>query len=147
MESSGANGAPLTQRFFGGGATGQRGFAYRRMSPEARTSKGDRVPVGGEGLIESSIETRIGLTEIKGNWLDLGLFLDAGDCTPTWRELEVTNLNYAAGAGLRYDTVVGSLRFDVGVRLNRLEQAGVDGLGNPDPGQRFAIHLSLGEAF
>ena len=47
----------------------------------------------------------------------------------------------AAGGGLRLKTQIGTLRFDVGVRLNRTEAP------NPDANQIVAYHFSLGEAF
>ena len=42
--------------------------------------------------------------------------------------------------------MIGTIRFDLGVRLNRLE-ALENGQENPDPDQRFAYHISIGEAF
>jgi hypothetical protein len=39
------------------------------------------------------------------------------------------------------------VRADLGVRLNRLTPTQPDGTPNADPGDRYAFHLSLGEAF
>ena len=39
----------------------------------------------------------------------------------------------------------GSIRLGLGVRLNRLESGAEP--ANPDPGERLAFHLTLGEAF
>jgi outer membrane translocation and assembly module TamA len=46
-----------------------------------------------------------------------------------------------AGLDLEYTTVIGIVRAGAAARLNRL--AG----DNPDPGQRFAFHITIGEAF
>ena len=51
-------------------------------------------------------------------------------------------MHTAAGFGLRYPTPVGALRFDIGRRLNR-----VAGDSEPRSGDRYAFHLSVGEAF
>jgi outer membrane protein assembly factor BamA len=135
---------PPTERYYSGGVSSQRGFAERRLSPfvvgEVNGSL-VQVPVGGATLVDTNVETRFPIGTIHG--LDLGgvVFLDGGDVTETASELNFGNLNWAIGGGLRLKTVVGPVRFDVGYRLNRT------GLGNPDPGQHFAFHLSLGEAF
>lgn len=92
-------------------------------------------------MIESSLELRIGLFDIFDNQLRLALFLDGADVVLAFSELQLPNLHYAAGLGLRYNTPVGPVRVDFGVRLNRL------GPTEPDPGERFAFHVSLGEAF
>ena len=60
--------------------------------------------------------------------------------------LDLTKLHVAVGGGLRYRTIIGTIRFDLGVRLNRLEEL-TDTLENPDPGQRIAYHISIGESF
>jgi len=54
-------------------------------------------------------------------------------------------LHIAVGGGLRYKTAVGTIRADVGVRLNRLSDFQPDGTPNPDPHQPVAFHLSIGE--
>jgi len=136
---------PPTERFYAGGATSQRGFAEREMSPSVtgQLMDGSRltVPYGGGGLIDSSIEARIPLVTIKKMPLGLVTFLDGGDVTERPGDLDLANLNWAAGLGLRLLTVVGPVRADVGYRLNR------KGPDDPQPGSSYAFHLSLGEAF
>jgi len=68
-------------------------------------------------------------------------FVDGGDVTEAWRDVAPGELHWAAGAGLRLPTVIGALRFDLGYRLNRYA------VGEPRPDERFAYHLSVGEAF
>jgi translocation and assembly module TamA len=58
-----------------------------------------------------------------------------------------SNLNYAVGGGLRYKTVLGTIRTDLGVRLNRLTPCEPDNTPNADPNARFAFHISIGESF
>ena len=145
--SSGGHDVGIPERFFGGGANGHRGFAYRRLSPMIPTDDGRLIAIGGEAALESSAELRCDIARVVGHWLGAVAFVDAGDVTPRIADLDVTGLHWAAGLGLRYDTIVGPLRLDVGARLNRVETAAAGKPANPDPGNRFAIHLSLGEAF
>ncbi|MEW6056322.1 MAG: BamA/TamA family outer membrane protein [Bdellovibrionota bacterium] len=136
----------ITERFYGGGANSHRGFTYHRLSPQVLTRDGRSVPVGGDFSFLVSLEQRFDLFELAGSWLIGAFFLDAGDVVEAPRNFDFRYLHYAAGTGLRYDSPVGILRADVGIRLNRLEPT-TAGRVNPDPGQRFAFHLSLGEAF
>lgn len=132
---------PITQRFFSGGASNHRGFTYRRLSPMTAMADddGDHIPIGGATLLETSGEVRLDVVKLYGSWLGVVGFVDAGDVVAEGRQPE--DLHVATGGGLRYDTIVGPVRFDVGYRLNRY------GEGEPDAGDRFAFHLSLGEAF
>jgi translocation and assembly module TamA len=132
---------PITQRYFAGGAESQRGFGYRRLAPQVTSSSGERLPLGGEVLFESSAEVRVDVVQLGGQWLGVVAFVDGADVANSWSALSFPNLHYAAGPGLRYDTPVGPVRADIGFRLNRL------GGDEPDPSSRFAFHISLGEAF
>jgi len=69
------------------------------------------------------------------------VFLDGADVTSQVSQLDLGNLNWAAGGGLRLFTIVGAIRFDVGYRLNRT------GPLEPEPNSHYAFHLSIGEAF
>jgi outer membrane protein assembly factor BamA len=135
---------PVTQRFFGGGASDHRGFGQRELSPMA-TSVVDgvtqRVEIGGEELFESSLEARVHLFKIAGEWFGLALFTDAGDVTLVPGELDLLHLHHAIGTGVRYHTVVGPIRLDFAYRLNRV------GPAEPGGDRRWALAFSLGQAF
>ncbi len=142
---------PVTERLFSGGAVSQRGFGERRLAPFVHgttfhpdgTISGSvaDIPYGGGGLFETSLEAQVPITTVRTMPLGIVAFLDGGDVTQTPGQLDLGNLNWAVGAGLRLMTAVGPVRFDVGYRLNRT------GGNNPDPGQQVAYHLTIGEAF
>lgn len=135
---------PTIRRYFSGGAESQRGFGYRQLGPSVVVPQGDKTvrgPVGGEALLEASLELRVELIEIFDSWLAVVAFLDAGDVTAALSELDPLRLHWAAGPGLRLHTPVGPLRFDFGFRLNRL------GPTEPEPDSTWSFHFSLGEAF
>lgn len=136
-----SGGTPVSQRYYGGGSSGHRGFGFRRLSPMGTTAGGRLVPVGGDTLLESSVEARVDAVKWREQWVGLAAFVDGGDVTGDFEDLSLGDLHVAAGLGLRYGTPIGPLRLDVGYRLNRT------GAGNPDPGERVAIHFSIGEAF
>jgi outer membrane protein insertion porin family len=75
--------------------------------------------------------------------LDIGgtAFMDGADVTEKVGELDLTNLHWAPGGGLRVGTPIGPVRFDIGYRLNR------HGPNDIRPEDYFAFHLSLGQAF
>ena len=135
---------PVSERFFAGGSSSNRGFSERRLSPSitGMTPTGFLTePIGGAGMFDSSLELRSQIGTIRKIGVGGVMFLDAGDVTMTPAELNFGNLNYAVGAGLRAFTVIGAVRFDFGYRLNRT------GPLDPEPGSKYAFHLSLGEAF
>jgi outer membrane protein assembly factor BamA len=135
---------PPTERFYAGGAASQRGFPERRLSP-FRTGPvmGSTlvIPYGGAGMIDTSVEARVPLATVHDLPIGGVAFLDGGDVTEQVGDLALGNLAWAAGVGLRVHTLVGPIRADLGVRLNRTAPT------DPDPGSRYAFHLSLGEAF
>jgi translocation and assembly module TamA len=134
---------PVTERYFSGGSTTQRGFGERRLAPSLVGDVDGKmrvVPIGGAELVETNVELRTRLTTIKGMGVGGVTFLDGGDVTERGG-IALSNLHWAAGLGLRLFTPVGPIRADVGYRLNRT------GPGEPDPGSRFAFHLSIGEAY
>ncbi len=131
---------PPTERFFAGGATSQRGFGERQLSPFV-AGDGRAIPYGGAGLAETGAEVRFPIMPIRKMKLGGVVFLDGGDVTDTPGELDVTHLAWAAGVGLRLLTIIGPARVDFGYRLNRT------GPLDPEPGSHYAVHFSLGEAF
>jgi hypothetical protein len=133
--------SPITRRFALGGPSSHRGFGFGRLSPQAVDAKGQRIPVGGDGAVLFSAELRVEVTKISDNWLGIVPFFDAGNVTPRFQDLDLGNLHLAVGMSLEYTTPLGIIRGGLGVRLNNLS-------GDvPDPGQRIAYHLTIGEAF
>jgi translocation and assembly module TamA len=156
-------GSPITRRYYLGGPSSHRGFNYNRLSLQVPSglSGVPPIPVGGDQMVLLQTEVRVSLFRLFGYWLSFAAFLDAGDvaapaCPPQTcgaqisnlpHQVKLDNLHYATGGGLRYKTVIGTVRVDLGVRLNRLSAFEANGTPNPDPGQRFAFHISVGEAF
>jgi translocation and assembly module TamA len=144
---------PITRRFYLGGPSGHRGFGFGRLSPQALSlapeHEGERIPIGGNAQVLFSLETRVQVVKLFGYWLSVSPFVDAGDVVARADALDLDNLHWAVGGALAYDSAVGVIRAGAGVRLNRLEYAVGPGgvLRNPDPGDRVAVHFSIGEAF
>jgi translocation and assembly module TamA len=129
---------PSPYRLRGGGANSNRGFNPGRLGAGLD---------GGIRRWEASLELRVPLAKSFA----IVLFSDMGDvnAAPFFR---FDNMNTAVGAGLRYRTLIGPLRLDVGVRPNAL-QGHVPADEVPPPTNlgfvKFngAIALTIGEAF
>jgi outer membrane protein assembly factor BamA len=135
---------PATERYFSGGASSQRGFPERQLSPTAsRVVDGQTasVVIGGAAMLETGLEVRATLTHLHHWPVEAALFLDGGDVTTTASGLDPLHLHWAAGTGLRLVTPYGPLRVDFGYRLDRY------GPGEPLPGDRFAYQIGFGEPF
>lgn len=135
---------PVSERYFAGGATSQRGFSERRLAPTLFGYNGSTftsIPIGGGGIVDSSVELRTQLGHVKGMGVGGVAFLDGGDVQEHLSDIDLGNLHWAAGGGLRLYTIVGAVRFDVGYRLNRT------GPMEPEPNSHYAFHLSIGEAY
>src|SRR6266496_1930935 len=123
---------PLPERFFDGGDYGPRGFAVDAAGPQESGTNGDLFPTGGNALVFGGAEMRVDL----GRRFALGSFLDSGNVYPLVRDLELGDLRYSAGLGLRYRTPLGPIRVDWGYKLNRR------------PGEKpWRFHFTIGNAF
>ncbi|MDF1720905.1 MAG: autotransporter assembly complex protein TamA [Minwuia sp.] len=118
---------PVNQLFFAGGGSSVRGFGFRSISP---VSLGDET--GGRFLAETGLEARVKVTDSFGfvTFVDAGLVEE--EPFPNFKE----RVNVGVGAGLRYYSPVGPIRFDLAFPLHR--RAG-DSL--------FEFYISLGQAF
>lgn len=127
---------PFYKRYFVGGAASVRGWGRYEVSPLS----GFGFPIGGLSMLEGSSEVRFPV------WGKLGavVFLDYGNVWSDAWGVDVGDLRYAAGPGLRYMTPIGPARFDVGYQLNPIEGLLVD--GEPQK-RRFRLHFSIGQAF
>jgi translocation and assembly module TamA len=119
-----------SRRFYSGGGGSVRGYGYQQLGP--RDASGD--PIGGRGLAEFGIESRIRLKQFGGNF-GVVPFFDGGSLTRKVMP-NFTNWRFAAGIGVRYYSTFGPIRVDLGVPLNRRKGDGP-----------VAVTVSLGQAF
>jgi translocation and assembly module TamA len=135
---------PIVARFFSGGPSSMRGFTTRGLSP--RNAEG--VAIGGNGLLEGSLELRQGIVgDLAGVlFVDVGQVAGQGAIPDAWRDvMDPGRLELAVGVGIRYATPFGPLRLDVGLLPSRFGEVHRFGdLGAHFPG---AVHISIGEAF
>jgi outer membrane protein assembly factor BamA len=116
-----------SEQFFAGGATTVRGYREDDLGP--RSIFGDAE--GGAALFVANSEVRFPIYR----WIRGIGFVDLGDIYPTVGDL-LTSVQVSTGGGLRLNTPVGLLRFDLGVPVNPRPI---------DPKWRF--HFGLGHAF
>jgi len=138
---------PTSQRFFSGGGTSLRGFPTNeagpiRYVPFCQTATSNpascpqiAVPVGGNQLFILNSELRYPIPII--NNLGGVVFYDGGN---VYRRINfpefVDNYTNTIGVGLRYNTPIGPVRFDIGRNLNP-----VTGIGATQ------FFITLGQAF
>lgn len=117
---------PVEDRFYSGGTNSVRGWARSQLGPKRETG----TPMGGKSVVEMSVELRRPLF-----WkLEGAVFMDAGNVWSQPYHYPLNELAYAAGAGLRFKTPIGPIRFDVGVPLWNEKK-------------RVQLFLSIGQAF
>ena len=96
---------PSNIRFYAGGPGSVRGYQLNRLGP----LDSQNYPIGGNSLIEGSVEIRYPiLGQIGGT-----AFLDFGNVFLPGFSYELDNLKYSAGVGLTYMTPVGPLRAEL----------------------------------
>ena len=122
------NDVPLTKRLYSGGGGSVRGYGDQMVGPLDPVND----PSGGRSALEASAEIRARV------WGDIGVvgFVDAGsvstEVTPTFSD----RVLYSAGAGVRYYSPVGPIRFDLALPIN--------GRSIDDS---FALYFSIGQAY
>ncbi len=113
---------PISERFFGGGASSLRGFDTDRAGPlDSKTNQ----PVGGNAILVGNLEARIPLLSS----LRLAMFYDAGNVFRSLGAIRLPDVSHTVGLGLRVKTPLGPLRIDYAINLNlseRLRTLGYD---------------------
>ena len=112
---------PAFKHFFLGGAMSNRGYEYRDLGPHS-----GKYPIGGLTIIDTSLESRYYLTDN----FSVVSFFDSSKMSQEVNDFS-THWYNAYGLGLRYLSVIGPLRLDVGY---------------PQEGG-FALHLGIGQVF
>lgn len=150
--------------FFGGGPASNRGYPLRAigphdlipyLSPAGQSASaggcnpadpGCVLPTGGLSRWEANAEMRFVIAES----FSAATFCDAGDVSPFQFDLRFQRPHLSCGGGGRYDTPVGPIRLDIGVRIPGLQYFD-DGSFEGDPAEVFglpiAISVAIGEAF
>lgn len=126
---------PISERFFLGGRSTVRGYPQDLLGIPGVTLKnidGTLTPTGGNATLLANGEIRLFLP--KG--LGLVLFLDGGNVWPDYREIDISEMKYSTGIGLRYNTPIGPFRLDLGYKLE------------PEPDEsKSELHFTLGHTF
>ena len=136
---------PISERFFAGGNTTVRGFALDRLG-DPRTETGgtidqDGFPQGGNAVVIFNSELRIRVTPAMG----VVAFLDAGNVYDRVEHVSLRRIRSGAGLGVRYNSPVGPLGFDIGFKLGERHFFGDE--TSPQQEQLWALHFSFGQAF
>jgi len=119
---------PPDQRFYAGGTSTIRGYGYQLVGPKFQNTAN---PSGGTAITTAGLEFR---QRLYSNWGVVG-FVDAGQVSASLKPLP-SGVRFGTGAGVRYYTPIGPIRFDVAVPAGRRE--GDDS---------FEIYIGLGQAF
>ena len=111
---------------------------------------------GGNFILEGSIEHRLRPFIESDNFLlkDLGFvtFLDIGNIWETASKFKFNEVALSLGGGIRYYTLVGAVRVDLGFKLYDPKPGPVGGakwIWQPGANfsDKYSIHIALGNSF
>jgi translocation and assembly module TamA len=127
-EGAGELSLPPDQRFYAGGTSTIRGYGYQLVGPLFPHTDN---PTGGTAITTGGLEFR---QRLYTNW-GVVAFVDAGQVSASLKPLP-DDVRVGTGAGMRYYTPIGPIRFDIAVPVGRR------------PGEdSFEIYIGLGQAF
>ena len=124
---------PPDQRFYGGGSGTIRGYQYQSVGP--KFPLGDPaagLPIGGTAITAASVELR----QRFGANLGAAFFVDAGQVSGSLRAVP-DQFSIGVGAGVRYYTPIGPIRFDIAVPTKRMDSQQ----------DKFEFYIGLGQSF
>lgn len=137
---------PVTERYFSGGTSGQRGFSERFLAPRVDAALGcadaGGTVIGGAGLIETGVELRRQIASLGGVPLGTTVFLDGADVACRPQELALRRLQWAVGAGIWGKLAGLKVHTDLGYRLNSGDRP-----AGPSAFDEFAWHIGVGETY
>lgn len=123
---------PLNARFFAGGRISHRAFPIDELGIPGQTLDENGDPIGGNALGILNLEYRRRLRGIV-SWV---VFLDAGNVWADPERVNLSDVRWGLGLGLRVHTPAGPLRLEYGHKLDR------------EPGESAGqIFVSFGTAF
>ncbi len=118
---------PSDKRFYAGGGGSIRGYEFQQVGPLDNQND----PIGGESLMELSLELRFRIGEVG-----IVPFIDGGNAFDSELPDLDEGFQWGAGVGFRYYTSFGPLRFDVGFPINKRP---ID--------DDWAFYISIGQSF
>ncbi|HWP01438.1 MAG TPA: autotransporter assembly complex family protein [Methylococcus sp.] len=118
---------PPDKRFYAGGSATIRGYKYQSIGPRFATNR----PAGGTAVVAGTVEFRQRFLKDYG----AVAFVDAGQVSADGPPFTGT-IGVGVGVGARYYTVIGPIRLDVAVPLQR----------RPGTGS-FELYIGIGQAF
>lgn len=128
LQGGKASDIPATRLYYGGGAKSVRAIAWEHLG--ALDAEG--VPAGGRSILDGGVEFR---TDVTSVWQVVG-FIEGGRVfdapTPDFEQ----DILWGGGFGVRYQTPIGPLRFDVAVPFD--PRSGDD---------EYQFYVGLGQAF
>ncbi|WP_287886338.1 MULTISPECIES: autotransporter assembly complex protein TamA [Paracoccus] len=124
---------PRDYLFWSGGGGTVRGHSYESLGVEVIQGPEGPVRTGGMSIVTLTAEARIQVRERIG----LALFADAGRVWEDSSWSGASGWQAGAGAGIRYKTPIGPMRFDIATPV---------GGGDGDEGG-VQVYIGLGQAF
>jgi translocation and assembly module TamA len=112
---------PASVRFFAGGDTSVRGYAFSSLGPTDPLG----AVIGGSNLLVGSIEID---QQVSAHW-SVAAFVDSGNA---YDDLDDFDPATGVGAGVRWFSPLGPIRFDVAVPLEK------------DAPDNYRVHITLG---
>ena len=145
---------PLSQRFYSGGSGSVRGWQAMHLGTMADSLRN----LGGDAIIEGNIEVRwnplkdfgsLGFLDLKK--ISFVLFYDFGNVWPKPEKISLNEIAMAFGFGLRYNTIAGPIRIDIGMKLYdpdaKTNQWITQKKFFPETVSQGIIHLGVGHIF
>jgi len=116
---------PASYRFYAGGVNSNRAYTYNSLGP--KNKQGD--PAGFNTVFETTIEYRYPIyNNFKGVFFNDNTFIADSPVDSD------NGAYYSLGVGIRYETPIGPLAFDVGFDVD-------------DPQENYAFQFRIGEVF
>ncbi|MCX6136955.1 MAG: BamA/TamA family outer membrane protein [Ignavibacteriales bacterium] len=141
---------PPTRKFYAGGSGSIRGWKSRDLAAFDKPDEGGNVDL--EGSVESRIRLFIRPQKLWGflnlDNLGVAVFVDYGNVWNSLHDVRMHDVAVAAGVGLRYETFVGPLRVDVGLKMyDPKESSGREWImSRPFFREGMAVHFGIGQA-
>ncbi len=115
---------PASKLFFAGGSFSNRGYSYNSLG--AYDTKDSRI--GGRTLIDTTLEVSHPIYKK----FDGALFFDSTLLSQDNYRFSI-DFVHSIGAGIRYISPIGPIKFDIGVDIDR--------------GSQYAMHFQIGQSF